>query len=198
VQEALGRCAASIESSAQEVLMLRDEMAAAAAASADGAATSDLQDLKLLSSAQARLSNIVQASSIHFNHRVHRFNIRQILTQSEQLQTKMQQLEHAVAQGSLQHVADTACQCRSLLSELDNLPALHLMRARIDEATLSTPSPQPLPSTTPDLHPTSIIMKSPHLLCSEPLFLLRHTRSSEQRLESLVHGRGRGHWQDCS
>ena len=141
VQEALGRCAASIESSAQEVLMLRDEMAAAAAASADGAATSDLQDLKLLSSAQARLSNIVQARSIHFNHRVHRFNIRQILTQSEQLQTKMQQLEHAVAQGSLQHVADTACQCRSLLSDLDNLPALHLMRARIDEATLSTPSP---------------------------------------------------------
>ena len=67
MQEALGRCAASIESSAQEVLMLRDEMAAAAAASADGAATSDLQDLKLLSSAQARLSNIVQASSINFD-----------------------------------------------------------------------------------------------------------------------------------
>ena len=64
LQEALGRCAASIESSAQDVLMLRDDItAAAAAAAADGGATSDLQELKLLSSAQARLSNIVQASA---------------------------------------------------------------------------------------------------------------------------------------
>ena len=64
LQEALGRCAASIESSAQDVLMLRDDITAAAAAAAvDGGATSDLQELKLLSSAQARLSNIVQASA---------------------------------------------------------------------------------------------------------------------------------------
>jgi hypothetical protein len=66
LQEALGRCAASIEGSAQDVLMLRDDITAAAAA-ADTAATSDLQDLKLLSSAQSRLSNTVQARPIQFN-----------------------------------------------------------------------------------------------------------------------------------
>ena len=60
LQEALARCATSIENSAQEVQMLHDDITAAAAATADGSATSDLQDLKLLSSAQARLSNIVQ------------------------------------------------------------------------------------------------------------------------------------------
>ena len=65
----------------------------------------------------------------------------QILTQSEQLQSKMQQLEQAVAQGSLQLVADLSFQCRDHLSQLDNLPSLHLMRARIDEATLSTSPP---------------------------------------------------------
>ena len=56
----------------------------------------------------------------------------QILTQSEQLQSKMQQLEQAVAQGSLQLVADLSFQCRDHLSQLDNLPSLHLMRARIE------------------------------------------------------------------
>jgi hypothetical protein len=138
-QEALGRCAASIEGSAQDVLMLRDEITAAAAA-ADTGATSDLQDLKLLSSAQSRLSNIVQArpASHAFILRII-VTILQILTQSEQLQTKMLQLEQAVAQGSLQHVADLAAQCRALLAGLDSLPSLHLMRARIDEATLSNP-----------------------------------------------------------
>ena len=60
LQDALARCATSIENSAQEVQMLHDDITAAAAATADGSATSDLQDLKLLSSAQARLSNIVQ------------------------------------------------------------------------------------------------------------------------------------------
>jgi hypothetical protein len=40
----------------------------------------------------------------------------------------------------LQHVAHLASECRALLCHLDNLPVLHLARARIDEATLSTAS----------------------------------------------------------
>jgi hypothetical protein len=101
-------------------------------------------------------------------------NIWQILTQSEQLQSKMQQLELAVAQGSLQHVADLASQCRSLLSHLDTLPSLHLMRARIDEATLSTP-----PSSTP-----------PHMQLSQ-LLPPRHSSPRRQRLEDGVFPRRR-------
>jgi hypothetical protein len=67
----------------------------------------------------------------------------QILTQSEQLHSKMQQLEAAVAQGNLQQVADVAAQCCLLLSTLDNLPSLNVLRARIDEATLSANCPFP-------------------------------------------------------
>ncbi len=89
-------------------------------------------------------------------------NIWQILTQSEQLQSKMQQLELAVAQGSLQHVADLASQCRSLLSHLDTLPSLHIMRARIDEATLSTPpSSTPPPRATLSAPPTQALEPAP-------------------------------------
>jgi hypothetical protein len=80
LQDALARCAAQLESSAQEVLTLRDDISAAAAAS-HSAPTSDLHDLKMLSSAQSRLSNIVQVAAdisealegllLHFTSRNH-------------------------------------------------------------------------------------------------------------------------------
>ncbi len=109
----------------------------------------------------------------------------QILTQSEQLQSKMQQLEQAVAQGSLQLVADLSFQCRDLLSQLDNLPSLHLMRARIDEATLSTSPP-------PSYTNSSSFVRSPANFVRVTVAPHRHPRARRQRLEGCLRKRQRG------
>jgi hypothetical protein len=155
----------------------------------------------------------------------------QILTQSDQLHSKMQQLEAAVAQNDLQHVADTAsqvpfqvsslqpqspysaCQCRLLLSALDNLPSLHLLRARIDEATLSDPPTLLLLLLLMLLLLlllllTFLLRTQPPLLLNSWLLLTtittsscsppsRHARPCWQRSESCMRFGRRRRWQSC-